>query len=86
MKTSITIEEIKSIYALHGADISPSGLIESMEQCNEQADVVYNDIWGVPTKPRTADQWAHFFALQAAQEQGAYCRAMAIYQADAFGY
>ena len=84
MKTSITIAEIKSIYALHGADISPSDLIESMEQCNEQADVVYNDIWGKPTKPRTAEQWAHFFALQTAQEQGADCLAMARFQSAAY--
>lgn len=85
MRTSITIKEIKSIYAMHGASMSELDFIESMEQCNEQADVVYTDIHGKPTKPRSADQWAHFFALQTAQEQVSDSRATEKFHADAYG-
>lgn len=69
MATQISMQQLKSIYEQHGADVSERQVQESLEQCNEQADVVYIDYNGNPLPPRTATEWAHWFARGAAEEQ-----------------
>lgn len=69
MRSSVTLPQLKAIFLNCGAKSSDADLIECMNQCNEQADIIYQDIWGNDVKPRTACGWAEFFALQTAQEQ-----------------
>lgn len=69
MVEQITMVDLVDIYRMHGAKLSPSDMLSVLSQCNEQADVSHIDIWGKPTKPRSASDWAHFFAMQDAEEQ-----------------
>ncbi|WP_299996922.1 hypothetical protein [uncultured Cedecea sp.] len=86
MKTTITLDQLKEVYAQHSAEINLSDAVESMEQCNEQADqTYYHVVTGAALPTRTALQWANFFALQTAQEQGADRRATVKFHADAYG-
>lgn len=85
MRTSITYPEVKSIYARYGARISENDLLVIMAQCNEQADIVYTDVGAKPMEPRTAEQWAHFFAKQYVDEQSSDDIAMDRFQAAAYG-
>jgi|GEM_PF-4890468 len=43
MTTQISMPQLKSIFEQYGADVSERQLRDTLEQCNEQADVVYND-------------------------------------------
>ncbi|WP_157890156.1 hypothetical protein [Photorhabdus khanii] len=45
----------------------------------------YNDIWGKPTKPRTAEEYATRWAIEKANEQSADEMAMNKFYSDAFG-
>lgn len=85
MQTQISMQQLKSIYAQHGADIPDSELPELLDVCNEQADVVYNDYNGNPLPPRTAEEWAHWFARQDAEEQNAEGLASLDFQQNAYG-
>lgn len=71
MKSSVTIADMKRIYAKAGAEISDADLPEEMDVCNEQADMVRHDVFGKPLPSRTAEEWARFYALQTAEEQNA---------------
>ena len=82
---TITIEQIRSIYASHGAEMSESELLESLGQCNEQSGVIYNDIFGNPCPVRYAEDWAHFFAKQDADYQHSDALATAKFHCDAYG-
>ncbi len=86
MATQISMQQLKSIYEQHGADVSERQLRDTLEQCNEQADVVYNDYNGNPLPPRTATEWASWFARGAAEEQ--LCEGLAAddFQRNAYGF
>ena len=66
---TITIEEVKSIFAMHKISESDSGMADIMAQCNEQSGVQYFDIHGNKMPIRYADDWANFFARQIYEER-----------------
>lgn len=86
MKSKITLAEITAIYEQYGALISDSDLADSLLQCNEQADEIYLKYGdGEPLPPRTAKEWAHWFASGLAHEQNCDALADAQFQRDAYG-
>jgi hypothetical protein len=86
VKSSITLAEITAIYEQHEAIISDKDLAASLRQCNEQADVIYRKYGdGEPLPPRTAIEWAHWFASGLAHEQNCDGLAADQFQRDAYG-
>lgn len=69
MKSSITVEQVYDIYRTAGVLCCMDGLVDVTAQCNEQADEQYNGFDGKPIKPKSAREWAEFFAQQDHQEQ-----------------
>ncbi|MFV8981124.1 hypothetical protein [Serratia fonticola] len=86
MATQISMQQLKSIFEQYGADVSERQLLDTLDQCNEQADEVYNDYKGNPLPPRTATQWAHHFARGEAEEQRCEGLAAADFQRNAYGF
>lgn len=71
----ITIEQLKSIFAAHGADMSESDFAIMLEQCNAQDG----------QSGRTAEEWANFFAPQIAFEAAAESAEANEFCASAYG-
>ncbi|CAI1534941.1 Uncharacterised protein [Serratia marcescens] len=82
MTTQISMPQLKSIFEQYGADVSERQLRDTLEQCNEQADVVYNDN---PLPSRSATEWAHYYAGGEAEDQRCEGVAAADFQRDAYG-
>lgn len=66
---TITMQEIKIIFAMHNVSESESDMADVLAQCNEQSGVQYFDIHGHKMPIRHAEDWAHFFALQTYEER-----------------
>ncbi|MCR0998687.1 hypothetical protein [Serratia rubidaea] len=62
MATQISMQQLKSIYAQHGADVPDHEIQEILEFCNENADALFHDRNGNPLPTRTALEWANWFA------------------------
>lgn len=69
MKSSVTVEQVYDIYRAAGVICCMDGIVDVTAQCNEQADEHYNGFDGKPLPPKSAQEWAEFFAMQDCEEQ-----------------
>ncbi|NPE57104.1 hypothetical protein HLB25_21405 [Dickeya dadantii] len=86
MKSQITMAQLKTIYEERDVFLSERNAAEMLKQCNDQADEIYHHYsTGKPLPPRTATQWAEYYADGEAHQNDCDARAHAQFCHDAYG-
>ncbi|MEQ9910954.1 hypothetical protein [Pectobacterium polaris] len=86
MKSQITLEQLKAIYAARDVFLLEDSALEMLAQVNEQADEVYYHVaTGAALPSRTAREWAELFAEEEAHTQNCEAREYAQFHHDAYG-
>ena len=86
MKSQITLSQLMDIYERRDVFLSEKSATEMLEQCNEQADEIYQHFTtGEALPTRSATEWAIYFADQEAHQNRCDAMAYADFSRDAYG-